>query len=437
MRMPMQHQVLELARGVTHASRTLRAYLPGLSLGLVSISDQRMLVPASTLQALALEYGKTEVPAILARAGAVGAIAVDDCGAIALLRARDDLSLPRRAPAPPPVGGVDWHLAEVNAPAAWALFGGPDAIAWGGVRVGHIDTGYTAHPVFGFGTPAPWVDTGLARTFFAAHAEMDDPGPGQGIDPLAFSMDGHGTRTGSTICGHAPAAPGGKFYGVAPKVPLVPVRIANHVWINHAQEQFAQAVDHLVDQANVGVISLSMGIFQSTILKRLRKALNKAYESGVIVVCAAGNVVQDVVAPARLSRTLAVGGVTRVAGALVPWSNSSHGPEVDMSGPAEGVRRAEMNNSHPTYAGGGDGTSYATALTAGAAALWLAHHGSAIGTKYPHPWQRVEAFRQLVRDTAKVPANWHSGSFGTGVLDVHALLTAHLPQAAAQPDEAA
>jgi hypothetical protein len=432
--MPMQHQVFELERGMAHASRTLRTYLPGLSLGLVSISDRRMLVPASTLRAMALEYGKEQVAPILARAGVVDALAVDDSGAIALLRTRDDLSLPKRAPAPPPVDGVDWHLAEINAPGAWALFGGPDAIAWGGVRVGHIDTGYTTHPVFGFGTPAPWVDTVLARTFFASNVEMDDPGPGAGIDPLAFSMDGHGTRTASTICGHAPAAPGGKFYGVAPKVPLVPVRIANHVWINHAQEQFAQAVDHLVDQADVSVISLSMGISLSTILKRLRKALNKAYESGVIVVCAAGNRVQDVVAPARLSRTLAVGGVTRVDGALVPWSGSSHGPEVDMSGPAEGVRRAEMKNGQPAYAGGGDGTSYATALTAGAAALWLAHHGSAIGTKYPHPWQRVEAFRQLVRDTAEVPANWHAGSFGTGVLDVHALLTAQLPAPAAQPD---
>ncbi|WP_284614331.1 S8/S53 family peptidase [Aquabacterium humicola] len=435
-----QHQVLELdARGIAHASTVLATYLPAFSLGLQPITARRLLVPGSTLDALAIEYGGAHVPAILAAAGAVAAQAVDDSGAIALLRLRDRPALPAR-PTPAPVAGVDWHLDAINAPAAWAMLGGAGAIAWGGVRVGHIDTGYTRHPAFGFttgggGTNA-WLDTAQAQTFFAAHAELDDPGPGGGVDPLAFSMDGHGTRTAATICGFAPNAAGGAYFGVAPKVPLVPVRIANHVWINHAQEQFAQAVDHLIDRAGVAVISLSMGIFLSAIRRRLRRALDKAYERGVIVVCAAGNVVQDVVAPARLNRTLAIGGVTRLDGQLKPWSGSSHGPEVEWSGPAEGIRRAESRpDGSMVYSGGGDGTSYATAMTAGAAALWLARHGdAALATQYPLPWQRIEAFKALARQTVRVPPGWQPGSFGDGVLDVAALLAAPLPAAAATPD---
>ena len=395
-----------------------------------------MLVPASTMLALELQYGAAPLKSILVKAGATASTAVDDSGAIALLRARDPATLPARA-AQPPQAGVDWHLAEIRAPAAWSLLGGPDNIAWGGVRVGHIDTGYTAHPALGFGTAQPWIDTGLARTFFAANSPLDDPGPGQGQDPLAFSMDGHGTRTASTICGHAPSAPGGAFYGVAPKVPLVPVRIANHVWINHAQEEFAQAVGYLVGEAGVGVISQSMGIFLSGIRKNLRKALNEAYDAGVIVVCAAGNVVQDVVAPARLSRSLAIGGVARVNGNLVPWSGSSHGPEVDISGPAEGIRRADTKQGQPVYSGGGDGTSYATAATAGAAALWLARHAGSLDTQYPKRWQRIEAFKQVLRSSVSIPSPWHPGSFGTGVLDVHALLSAALPAPATTQDSPA
>jgi hypothetical protein len=430
------HQVLKLSRTVAQATRTLDEYLPGLSLGLVPLGSAKILVPASTLLALERQYGAAQVGPILAKAGASSSTAVDDSGAIALIRTRDTEDLPRRA-ARPQMAGLDWHLDEIQAPAAWALLGGPDAIAWGRVRVGHIDTGYTQHPALGFGTPAPWVDTGLAQTFIAGQTSMDDPGPGLGVDPLAFSMDGHGTRTASTICGYAPTAQGGAFYGIAPKVPLVPVRIANHVWINHAQEEFAQAVTHLIDQAGVGVISLSMGIFLSGVRKNLRRALNKAYEAGVIVICAAGNVVQDVVAPARLSRTLAIGGVAKADKKIIPWSGSSHGPEVDISGPAEGIRRAEMKKGKPVYSHGGDGTSYATALTAGAAALWLARHGGVLDAQYPQPWQRVEAFKQLLRSEVRVPSPWYPGSFGTGVLDVEKLLSAPLPAPAAASDSPA
>jgi len=49
--------------------------------------------------------------------------------------------------------------------------------------------------------------------------------------------------------------------------------------------------------------------------------MNEAYEAGDNVVCAAGNLVQDVAAPARLARTLEVVGV---GVELSSWG-SSHG----------------------------------------------------------------------------------------------------------------
>ena len=41
----------------------------------------------------------------------------------------------------------------------------------------------------------------------------------------------------------------------------------------------------------------------------------------------------------------------------------------------------------------------------------------------------VEAFRALACRTARVPAVWQPGSFGTGILNVAALLDAALPAA--------
>jgi len=321
----------------------------------------------------------------------------------------------------------------LGAPRASAHLGGPDTIDWGGVRVADIDTGYTEHPAFGF-PGATWLRADLARSFVPEPAGEQGsilaPELGDGRDNLDGFNAGHGTRIGATICGHAPDAPGGAFYGVAPKVPFVPVRITDTVEITARQREFGQAVRYLVDEMGVNVINLSMGVAFGPVSRAMRDAVNLAWERGVILVCAAGNHVNDVVAPARLDRTLAVGGVTSTE---APWSGSSFGPETDISGPAADLRRAQVRRPGApvyTYAFGGDGTSYATAMTSGAAALWLVHRGAEIGAAYAQPWQRVAAFIEIVRRTAHVPPNWQPGAFGTGVLDVEAVLNAALPPAA-------
>lgn len=175
------------------------------------------------------------------------------------------------------------------------------------------------------------------------------------------------------------------------------------------------------------VINVSLGVFAAVVVKELKQAINQAYDAGVIMVCAAGNHVNSVVAPARLRRTVAVAGITRLD---VPWSGSSFGPEVDVSGPAADLRRASTaSGDRFSYGFGGDGTSYATAITTGAAALWLTHRRNDIAAAYNQPWQRVAAFTQLLRSTARLPAVWNPGAFGTGVIDIEALLNAALPAA--------
>ena len=76
----------------------------------------------------------------------------------------------------------------------------------------------------------------------------------------------------------------------------------------------------------------------------------------------------------------------------------------------------------------GEGTSYATAMTAGAAALWLAHHGreaclNAAGLAH---LSLHDYFAYLLRESARVPPGW-SRRYGTGVLDCLALLERGLP----------
>ena len=423
-------------RSSADVERSLRRYLPGLDTRLWPVSATQAVLRAPLVRAIEIEYPSIGAGALLAVLGIERIDAIDDVTAATLVALRDVQQLPPRvAPevrAAP--GALDWHLRQSKVPEAWAMLGGPDAIDWRSIKVGQLDTGYSEHPAFGF-PGASWIDQGNARTLMpdptVAEAMLPSAEPGGGRDNLIGGSAGHGTRIGATICGHAPLAAGGAFHGVAPKVTLVPVRITDSIWINTRQRAFRDGVRHLLGIGGVQVMNVSLGVFLAKIDRELRDAVNEAYDAGVIMVCAAGNIVNPVVAPARLNRTLAVGGVTA---ADVPWSGSSYGPVTDWSSYADDLRRADVKRGPRfCYAGGGDGTSYATAITSGAAALWLAHHGVDIDAAYPQPWQRIEAVRTLAVQTARVPPGWNAGAFGAGILDVEALLLAPLPPAAAVP----
>lgn len=404
----------------------LRKYLPGLDVRMRQFSPLQAIAPGPLIRALKAEYG--DVAKVLAAIGVQRMQPMDDEEVLVVLRARDLRDLgPRPKPtaaAVAPVAGLDWHLKMCRVSEAWTLVNGPDNIDWTGVSVGQIDTGYTRHPAYGF--PATWVQTATAETFWpdppADEPTLPPPELGKGQSNLIGVNKGHGTKTGCTVSGSAPAS---DFYGVAPRVPVVPVRICDVVWINDRQPEFVKAVRHLVDTAGVRVINVSLGIFLAGLSDELKHAVDYAYDNGVIMVCAAGNVVQPVVAPARMRRTLAIAGVTS---ADIPWSGSSFGAEVDLSAPAADIRNALASPGGKfSFAKDGDGTSYAAAMVSGAAALWLSLHRVAIAATYTQKWQVVEAFKQISRSTARKPANWQTGAFGEGVLDVHALLSVPLP----------
>jgi Subtilase family len=163
----------------------------------------------------------------------------------------------------------------------------------------------------------------------------------------------------------------------------------------------------------------------------VRDAIRTAVESGMIVMAAAGNHVGFVTAPASWPECLAIGGIN-IGDA--PWSGSSHGREVDFCAPAEAVwaATARRDGDRPVFTvEPHDGTSFAVANTAGAAALWLAHHGAdALRRRYGKGnLQRL--FLSVARATVRTPAGWDAREYGAGILDARALLEAPLPDPAA------
>jgi hypothetical protein len=415
-----------------------RLLLEGLDVRLTPISRNRALLPRHIPDAIEIQY-RIDPWAYLQTSGLhldkVRAITDDE--ALALVSNRANAELDEQAHiVVPPVNGVQWHLAHIRAPQAWAQLGGPDNIAWT-CKVGQIDTGFTRHPALGFtgGGPSAWFKTSECRNFFTPDpGSTDVQGLPDGVDPCSGPFWGHGTRIGAAISGWHPGGDAGEtFYGCAPKVPHVMVRISNSVLINNQLPALAEALDYLVNQAQVDVINLSMGTaLLSYISPAVKQEINNAYDKGVIFVCAGGQHIKKVIAPARHRRTIAVGGITSKD---LVWAKASRGPEIDWSAPAADIRRATRDK--PTgpfiYKNDGDGTSYATALSTGVAAMWLTYRRDAILNAYPQPWMRVAAFKEIARTTARIPlppAPWGPGVAGTGILDAAAVLTATLPTAA-------
>ncbi|MEE8532953.1 MAG: S8/S53 family peptidase, partial [Alphaproteobacteria bacterium] len=154
-----------------------------------------------------------------------------------------------------------------------------------------------------------------------------------------------------------------------------------------------------------------------------------AYENGVIVVAAGGQVIDVVTYPGKFSRTIGVGGVRRDRQAWFKYDRIWL-DRIDVWGPADDVWRANttLDNDIEKYRyGDGDGTSYATVHVAGAAAMWLVARGRDIEGKYSELWQRAEAFRKLVKKTHQPVMGSYKPAEGTGILDIKALIEADLP----------
>lgn len=404
---------------------------PGLDAGLLQVGvHEAVLRPHVLTQLHARHPGKT-ISKLLKEAGADRAELIEEADAWALYRQRVEEDLEPRAAAPIPenAGGRAWHLKAINVQPAWDALGGPDAIAWDGIRIGQIDTGYTQHMAFGHGqSGGSWIASADCRTFMNPDTPPEFAPPvitaNNGVDPMPFGAlsKGHGTRIGSAISGWARLPDGFVFRGVAPRVPHVMVRITDSVAINTRQAEFVQALRYLVDVAGVDVVNVSLGVFPPVVHPDIRDAMAHARSKGVIVVCAAGNHVDPVVVPAKLDTAIAVAGTTWQS---LPWSGSSFGPEVDFSAPASGIFRADAQRTGvgSGFAGGGDGTSYATAITTGSAALWLRRWRSEINAKYGRSAKRVDAFREAVRATCRKPPGWQPEPFGAGIIDTGRLCT--------------
>ena len=309
-----------------------------------------------------------------------------------------------------------WAVKKVKAVDAWNLPPMPTGKSKGlGVRVFQPDTGVADHVELGGGM----IEITLAYDFVDGKAGA--------VDPMDYSgTPGHGTGTSSVVASRE----AGKMTGAAPLATLVPLRaVKSVVVLDHGR--VAAAVDY-ARRKGANVITMSLGGPWSS---SLRAAIRKAIAEGCVVLAAAGNCVGFVVWPARYPEVIAVAGFNIHD---LPWKGTCRGVAVDISAPGEFVPRANRspsNGGSPTDVRGGQGTSFAVALTAGIAALWLGHHGAAAVKAGIGAGETVqERFVNLLKATAWRPAHWPGNEYGAGIANAEALLKRPLAAVDGMPE---
>ena len=348
-------------------------------------------------------------------------------------------------PTPPPsaaLAGVDlWHHRHTEVEAAWRKVGGA-ARAGQGVVVAHLDTGLVdQHEMVRALLHQERVLVDKAWDFVDKKAGAADPMKEPSL--LHYRNPGHGTGTVGVLAARPEPGQAQRYSGTAPGVTVLPVRAGSCV-VQIRTRQLGNALFYAAQQG-ASVITLSMGGLPS---QYWAAAVNEAYQRGTLLVAAAGNhfamvggalrTPTGVVYPARFERALAVSGVTGAEERyrLERGMSGNDGPEVGLCAPTPEIWWADAKSAAGYQKNGG--TSSATPQVAGAAAMWLAHHQSALESLPLSPWARVENVRRaLLRSAQKVglqhgappylPVSGEQGRtrndwFGDGRLDCAAAL---------------
>ena len=177
---------------------------------------------------------------------------------------------------------------------------------------------------------------------------------------------GHGTNVGGIISAQSNNSLGGT--GVSYNANILPIKVTN-AYSGFGAASVAKAVNWAVDNSatyNIKVINLSLGMKSTeTDSELLAEAVNRAWNSGILCVCASGNngTTSGVSFPASMETTISVGAV---AENHTRASYSNGGTDLDVVAPGSNIVTTLYNGQ---TANAGSGTSFAAPLVSATAAL--------------------------------------------------------------------
>jgi subtilisin family serine protease len=282
------------------------------------------------------------------------------------------------------------YLLPLRVPAAWDVSRGSTA-----VKVAIVDSGVDLdHP-------------DLAPRLVAGYDFVNN-------DAVAQDDEGHGTM----VAGIAGAATnnGVGIAGVAWNASIIPVKVLDDSgagWDSDIASGITWAADN-----GAQVINLSLGGPDPSVT--LYDAIEYARQKGAVVVAAAGNDGAPQLSYPGVYADLAVG-ATDAAGDAAWFSNSGYW--VDLAAPGIDITSTALAAGPADAYEWGSGTSFASPIVAGVAALVWAQHPE---------WSQAQVAAQVLRAWDRGPRGLDP-FYGLGLVDAYAAIGAATQAPAAQP----
>lgn len=257
------------------------------------------------------------------------------------------------------------------------------------------------------------VTIAIADSGISSHPEFN----GKNIQGQDFTLSGHiGDLKGhGTAVAGVVGARGVHFTGIAPDAKIIVYKIDDGSRLIGPQAA-AAAVNTVIryneenPHAPISVLNLSYGVSNGG-FAALSNAINRARETGVIVVCPAGNLpYPGVHYPANMTTTLAVGALA--SDGTNAYENSSYGKEVDFIAPGDRVFTAAADGGYALVSG----TSVASGFVTGAAAIAVEGLKKQLG-RFPTADEVLAVLRKAAVKLPHVP----DAKQGNGVIDIKKL----------------
>ncbi len=230
-----------------------------------------------------------------------------------------------------------------------------------------------------------------------------------GQDNEPFDETGHGTHVSGIIVAKTNNNEG--IAGVCWDIKMMILRAGFRTVTGAGYLQDDDAAAAIIYAADNGahVINLSWG--SNRFSRIIADACQYAYEKGSIIVASAGNNPRpEVMYPARLNTTIAVGAVDNN---LNPTSFTSYGPDIDLMAPGQNVLSTYLDRDDRIYRRL-SGTSMSAPYVSGAIALLLSSEPRL-------SFEEVKS--RLLRSSKDMGVPGFDNRFGHGVLDAEKLLT--------------
>lgn len=271
---------------------------------------------------------------------------------------------------------IDWGLHKINAPLVWEYTKGKD------VKVAILDTGCdNKHP-------------DLAANIIAIRNFTNSS---QG----ALDVRGHGTHVAGIV---AAINNGIGMIGIAPESKLVIAKVLGDDGsgnYNHIIAGLEWAIEQDVD-----IINMSLGSSAQP-PEQLHTAIQKAADKGIVIISATGNNNGEVCWPAQYDEAIAVSAVDQNDERA---SFSNYGIKNEIIAPGVDILSTFPNNKYAKLSG----TSMATPIISGAAALFISHYKEMHG----HRPSRQEVYEALMNATEDLGATGRDDQYGVGRINL-------------------